>query len=65
MSQQPPLRPFNSKNKLCLDALDGLFGGGTVTEGSEAEIAFTAGAEAYPRCTDDMNFCQELIEEIP
>lgn len=34
-------------------------------EGREAEVAFTARTEACARRADDVDFVQELVEEVP
>ena len=51
--------------KLILDTVDSLERILTIAEGSKTEIAFTAWTKSGTRCTNDIDFFQEFVEEVP
>ena len=51
--------------KIISDSFNGLDSFFSISEGSEAEVAFTAWAKASTRGTDNIYFIEKFIEKVP
>lgn len=53
------------KGQFRFNTFDSTFGIDAIAEGCESEVTFAAGAKAHAGSADDVDFCQQLVEEVP